>query len=338
MNTVDFWKWFKSWTYISMSCCLSTLLLCCCSHFKILVIMKTASVKVHVNTGVLSQEPGTEFPLAAELAVIWHHPPCYTSWLAVHTWKLAQHFQFIDGITSVFVCRCQNAQSLYVDPVIVQPRNAVTAVVMWERFWNGVRPGRKFLMMFPPRNDVGANVSHQVTIIATDARTSVTVEVLESCFMRHIFPSPSDSKIVHLPPSVEITSNQGSIFLPPRCGVYMACYSPRFTLLPQCLWPQPPSWCVLLGDPLLSHYSSNKTAVSQMVITNTEQETSVDIFFSGDVHFKGTMYPEGSVLQLHIGVLQSVYLWSSSSLSGSELNSQKVVLGFTCSTVWSLFM
>lgn len=82
--------------------------------------------------------------------------------------------------------------------------------------------------------------------------------------------------------------------------------------LPQHLWPQPPSWRVLLGDPLLSPYSSNKTVVGQMVITNTEQETSVDIFVSGEVHFKGTMYFKGSVLQLHIGVLQIGYLWSYS--------------------------
>lgn len=47
-----------------------------------------------------------------------------------------------------------------------------------------------------------------------------------------------------------------------------------------------------------------------------------------------TVYPKGSVLKLHIRVLQSVYLQSNSSLSGSELNSQKVVgvvVGFTCS-------
>lgn len=68
-------------------------------------------------------------------------------------------------------------------------------------------------MMFPPHNDAGANVSHQVTIIATDAWTSVTVEVLERCFMRHIFLSPSDSQIVHLPPSVEITRDQSSYLL-----------------------------------------------------------------------------------------------------------------------------
>lgn len=60
----------------------------------------------------------------------------------------------------------------------------------------------------------------------------------------------------------------------------------------------------------------------------------MDIFVSGEVHFKGTMYFKGSVLQLHIGVLQIGYLWSYSSLSGLELTIQKavgVVLGFTCS-------
>lgn len=46
-------------------------------------------------------------------------------------------------------------------------------------FLSGARPGRKIL--FPPHNDPGANVGHQVTITATDAWT--TAEVLESYFM-----------------------------------------------------------------------------------------------------------------------------------------------------------
>ncbi|KAM9352917.1 IgGFc-binding protein-like [Symphorus nematophorus] len=86
--------------------------------------------------------------------------------------------------------------------------------------------------------------------------------------------------------------------------------------------------------PITPDYFPNQTAVSQMVITSSDHETSVDIFLSGDMHFKGNMYLSGSVLKLHIGRLQSVYLQSSSSLSGSELTSQKavgVVIGFTCS-------
>lgn len=77
---------------------------------------------------------------------------------------------------------------------------------------------------------------------------------------------------------------------------------------------------------------SKQAAVSQMVITSSEDETSVKIFLSGEVLFRGNVYPEGSFLELHMGTLQSLCLQTNSSFSGLELNSQKaVVVVFTCS-------
>lgn len=199
---------------------------------------------------------------------------------------------------------------------------------------SGASPGRKFLMMFPPHNDPTANVSHQVTITATGVWTSVTVKVLESSYMQRIFLSASQSKTFHLPSSVGMTSDRSSNLLSVTS-----------------MWPVTvlASFCTQTGcDHSLLHdvstwgtryypitpYLPNQTAVSQMVITSSDRVTSVDIFLSGGVLFNGNIYPRGSVLKLHIGVLQSVYLQSNSSLSGSELNSQEaigVVVGFACS-------
>ncbi|XP_078108021.1 IgGFc-binding protein-like [Sander vitreus] len=192
-------------------------------------------------------------------------------------------------------------------------------------------PGRKFL--FPPHNDSTANVDHKVTITATDVWTAVTVKVLESSYVQHIFLSASQSKTIHLPLSVGMTSDRSSNLLSVTSEV---CYSPRLIL-----------YCTGCDHSLLHDVSSwgthyypitpnfpNQTAVSQMVITSSDQGTSVDIFLSGEVLFEGNMYPRGSVLKLYIGVLQSAYLQSDFSLSGSELISKEavgVVVGFTCS-------
>ncbi|XP_051261445.1 IgGFc-binding protein-like isoform X2 [Dicentrarchus labrax] len=200
---------------------------------------------------------------------------------------------------------------------------------------SGGRPGRKFLMMFPPHNDPTANISHQVTITATGVQwTSVTVEVLESNFMQHIVLAASKSKTIHLPLSVGLTSDHSSYLLSVtsiRPVTVLASFCTRIGC-DHSLLHDVSSWGTTYY-PITPHFP-NQTAVSQMVITSSDHKTSVDIFLSGEVLFKGNVYPRDSVLKLHIGVLQSVYLQSNSSLSGSELNSQKavgVVVSFTCS-------
>lgn len=188
--------------------------------------------------------------------------------------------------------------------------------------------------MFPPHNDPTGNVSHQVTVTASDFWTSVTVKVLESSFMQRIFLSASQSKTIHLPLSVGMANARSS------CLLSVTSIWPITVLA---------SFCTQTGcdHSLLHDVSSwgthyypvtpnfpNHTAVSQMVITSSDHEASADIFLSGDVVFEGNMYSKGSVLKLHLGVLQSVNLQSNSSLSGSELNSKQavgVVVGFTCS-------
>lgn len=189
-------------------------------------------------------------------------------------------------------------------------------------------------MMFPPHNDPAANVSHQVTITATGDWTSVTVKVLESSFMQSIFLSASQSKTIHLPFSVGMTSDRSSYLLMVKSirPVTVLASFCTHTGCDHSLLHDVSSWGTRYY-PIAPHFL-NQTAVSQMAITSSDHETSVDIYLSGEVLFEGNMYPRGSVLKLHIGVLQSVYLHSNSSLSGSELNSQEavgVVVGFTCS-------
>ncbi|XP_071062157.1 IgGFc-binding protein [Pseudochaenichthys georgianus] len=195
-------------------------------------------------------------------------------------------------------------------------------------------PGRRFLIGLPPHNGPTGNVSHQVTITASGVRTSATVKVLESSFVQRIYLSAHQSKRIHLPLPVGMTSDRSSSLLSVKS-----------------IWPVAviTSLCNRAGcDHRLLHdvYSwgtqyypitpnfPNQTSVSQMVITSSDRATSVDIFLSGEVLYEGNMYQRGSVLKLYIGLLQSVYLQSNSSLSGSELNSQEavgVVVGFTCS-------
>nr|XP_046255484.1 IgGFc-binding protein-like isoform X2 [Scatophagus argus] len=199
---------------------------------------------------------------------------------------------------------------------------------------SGAKPGRKFLMMFPPHNDAAANVSHQITITATDVWTSVTVEVLESSFLQHIFLSASQSKTILLPLSVGMTSDHSSFLLSVKSlrPVTVLASFCTHTGCDHSLLHDVSSWGTHYY-PITPHFLKH-TAVSQMVITSSDHETTVDIFLSGEVYFKGNMYHGGDILKLHIGVLQSVYLQSNSSLSGSEMNSQHavgVVIGFTCS-------
>lgn len=188
--------------------------------------------------------------------------------------------------------------------------------------------------MFPPHNDPKANVNHRVTITATGVWTSVTVKVLESDFTQHIFLSASQSKTIHLPLSVGMASDHSSYLLSVK-SVWPVTVLASFCTPTGCdhsLLHDVSSWGTHYY-PITPHFP-DQTAVSQMVITSSDRETSVDIVLSGEVHFKGNMYQKGSVLKLHIGVLQSVYLQSNSSFSGTDLDSQEavgVVVGFTCS-------
>ncbi|CAB1416796.1 unnamed protein product [Pleuronectes platessa] len=76
--------------------------------------------------------------------------------------------------------------------------------------------------------------------------------------------------------------------------------------------------------PVTPHFP-NQTAVSQMMITSADHDTPVNMLLSGDTCFNGNMYPTGIVLKLNMGALQSVYIESSASLSGSELNSKGAI-------------
>lgn len=189
-------------------------------------------------------------------------------------------------------------------------------------------------MMFPPHSDPTATVGHQVTITTTGVWTSVTVQVLESSFMQHLFLAAKQSKTVHLPVSVQMTSSNSSFLLSvtslrPITALASVCTS---TGCDHSLLHDVSSWGTHYY-PVTPHFP-NQTVVSQMVITSSYHNTSVDIFLSCDVLFKGNVYLRGSVLKLHVGVLQSVYLQSNSSLSGSEVTSREavcVVVGFTCS-------
>lgn len=55
---------------------------------------------------------------------------------------------------------------------------------------------------------------------------------------------------------------------------------------------------------LITPRFSKQAAVSQMVITSSQDETSVRIFLCGEVLFRGNVYPEGSLFELQMGALQ----------------------------------
>lgn len=189
-------------------------------------------------------------------------------------------------------------------------------------------------MMFPPHNDPTVNVSHQVTITSLDVWTMVTVKVLESSFTQQILLPATQSKTIHLPLSVQMNSDHSSHVLSVMSAQPVTVLA-SFCTHSGCdhsLLYDVSSWGTSYY-PITPHFP-NKTDVSQMVITSSDRETLVDIFLSGEVLLKGHIHPKGSVLRLHLGVLQSVCLQSTSSFSGSQLNSQEavgVVVGFTCS-------
>ncbi|XP_061808679.1 IgGFc-binding protein [Nerophis lumbriciformis] len=194
-------------------------------------------------------------------------------------------------------------------------------------------PGWNFFMRFPPHNDPTANASHQVTITATGIWTSVTVKVLQSNFKQHIVLSASQSEIIHLPLSVGGASARSSSLLSVTSlqPVRVLATFCTHTGCEHSLLHDVSSWGTLYY-PVTPNFP-NQTGVSEVVVTNSGRETSVDIFLSGEVIFNGDSYAKGSVLQLHLGVFESIYLQSNVSLSGSKLYSQEPVgciVGFTC--------
>ncbi|XP_061919145.1 IgGFc-binding protein isoform X2 [Entelurus aequoreus] len=194
-------------------------------------------------------------------------------------------------------------------------------------------PGWNFFMRFPPHNDPTANASHQVTITATGIRTSVTVKVLQSNFKQHIVLSASQSEIIHLPLSVGGASARSSSLLSVTSLQYVRVLATfcTHTGCEHSLLHDVSSWGTLYY-PVTPNFP-NQTGVSEVVVTNSGRETSVDIFLSGEVSFNGDSYAKGSVLQLHLGVFESIYLQSNVSLAGSKLYSQEPVgciVGFTC--------
>ncbi|XP_054637554.1 IgGFc-binding protein isoform X2 [Dunckerocampus dactyliophorus] len=194
-------------------------------------------------------------------------------------------------------------------------------------------PGRDFLMRFPPHNDPKANARHQVTITATSIWTSVTVKVLQSDFTRHISLAASQSETVNLPLSVGTASAHSSLLLSVT-SVQPVTVLASFCTQTGCehsLLHDVSSWGANYY-PVTPNFPS-QMAVSEMVVTSSDQETSVDIFLSGEVVFNGDSYRNGSVLNLHLGAFESLYLQSNFSLCGSELYSQEpvgVIVGFTC--------
>ncbi|XP_053289548.1 uncharacterized protein LOC128450113 [Pleuronectes platessa] len=189
-------------------------------------------------------------------------------------------------------------------------------------------------MMFPPHDEPAANVTHQVTVTATGVWTIVIVKVLETSFTQRIFLSASQSNTIHLPSSVGIASDRSSSLLS------VMSTKPVTVLASFCTHTgcdhsslhDVSSWGTRYY-PVTPHFP-NQTAVSQMVITSADHDTPVNMLLSGDTCFNGNMYPSGIVLKLNMGALQSVYIESSTSLSGSELNSKGavgVVVGLTCS-------
>ena len=152
--------------------------------------------------------------------------------------------------------------------------------------------------------------------------------------MRHIFLAANESKTVHLPVSVRMTSSNSSFLLSVRSLRPITALASVCTSIgcDHSLLHDVSSWGTHYY-PVTPHFP-NESVVSQMVITSSDHNTSVDIFLSGDMLFKGNVYLRGSFLKMHIGVLQSVYLQSNSSLSGSEVTSLEavgVMVGFTCS-------
>lgn len=187
--------------------------------------------------------------------------------------------------------------------------------------------------MFPPQNDPATNVNHQVTVAATTSWTRVTAEVLESNFIQHIFLSAYQSETIDLPLLVRMSSDYSSYILSvnstwPVTVLVSFC---SHAVCDYTLLHDVSSWGTHYY--LIAPHFSKQAAVSQMVITSLEDEPSVKIqYFSlGRCSSEAMCTLKGASLSC-IWERCSVCLQSDSSLSGSELNSQKaVVVGFTCS-------
>ncbi|KAM9782502.1 IgGFc-binding protein [Neosynchiropus ocellatus] len=197
---------------------------------------------------------------------------------------------------------------------------------------SGASPGRRFLTMFPPHSGPDTSSSHRVTITADEFWTSVSVQVLGQDFMQRYFLSAGQSKTIRLPLSVEMAASRSSHLLS------VTSVWPVTVLVAYCT----PRGCQhsLLHDVSSwgSHYypvtpDLHGLALSQMVITSSDRETSVDLLLPEEVLFGDELHSKGSVLRLRLGRLQSVYLQSNRSLSGSVLYSTVavgVLVCFTC--------
>lgn len=121
--------------------CLYALLVCCCSHAKILVIMETARVRVHVNTGVLSQEPGTvlywllsllKFDTTSHISVTQEDLLC-TQTCSMLPLNRCNHFsECVFTVTKSPTTFSVVHLSLSVNHVIVHSECTFPAAVMWE--------------------------------------------------------------------------------------------------------------------------------------------------------------------------------------------------------------
>lgn len=188
--------------------------------------------------------------------------------------------------------------------------------------------------MFPPHNGPVANVTHRVTVTAAGAWTSVTVRILESDFLQQIFLSANQSRTIHLPSSVGMTSARSSHLLSVESSRPVSALASLCTQdgCGHSRLHDVSSWGTLYY-PVTPDFP-DQTSISQMVITGSDHETSVHVLLSGEVVYEGNLYPEGSVLNVHIGALESIYLQGNTSLSGSEILSEEdvcVLVGFTCS-------
>lgn len=195
-------------------------------------------------------------------------------------------------------------------------------------------PGRRFIMMFPQHSDSTPDVRHEITITAQSVWTSVTVEVLNCNFTHHLLLTAGQYETVRLPFSVEMTSSRSPHLLSVRSTqpvlVMASCCTQA--CCDHSLLHDVSSWGTHYY-PIIPEFP-NQTAVNQVLVISSDQETSVDVVLSGEVVFEGNVHPRGSVLSFRLGVLESIQLQSNTSLSGSEILSQKavcVVVGFTCS-------
>lgn len=154
------------------------------------------------------------------------------------------------------------------------------------------------------QNDPGANPNHQVAIAAPTSWTRITAEVQESHFIQRIVLSAYQSETIDLPLSVRTSSHYSSHIFDvnstwPVTVLASSCFCAicYYTFLHDAS-----SWGTHYY--LILPRLCKQIAVSQMVITGSEDETSVERFPSGEVLFGGNVDPEGSFLELHMGAPQ----------------------------------